>query len=345
MIFRNNSQGEAQPEVKKVGGKEAVLEGLSLEQKIGQLFIIGFEGKTLTSENKELIQNFKPGGVLLLSKNIGNKEQLKGLIAALQELSLQETGLPLFIAVDQEGEPVTRVRFAKIKIAQSSISNVQQAEFIGSARGRELEELGINLNLAPLLDIAQPADFLFERSFQKQAEEIGELASALIEGQKQGGVLSAVKHFPGYGRISFNPEEKLAIIETVPEISQFQKAMTANPSFVMTANVVFQDKDAGIPFIFSSTSISWLRKSLAFEGIILSDDLSQNSLLNKFPLPELITLPIQAGVDMLIFSGWRLPPSAALIEAISQAVNKGEIPEERIDKSVLKIIQLKQGLR
>lgn len=342
VVFRSASRDKAQ-ELPEPDEAREILKGLSLEQKIGQLFIIGFEGKTLTPETQKLMRDFRPGGVLLLSKNIDTQDQLKSLIASLQEVSLQETGLPLFIAVDQEGQPVNRVYFAKVKIAQSDISSVQQAEFLGLERGRELNGLGININLAPLLDLTQPGDFLFERSFQKKAEEIGELAKALISGQKEGGILSAVKHFPGYGGIASNPEEKLMSLKTLPDISQFQRAMEANPEFVMATNVIFQER-ADLPFTFSSSCLAWLRQRLDFEGLLLSDDLSQNSLLNRFSLEEIITLPLQAGVDILIFSGWRLPACLTLIEIVSQAVSKGELTEERLDNSVLKIIQLKRSL-
>lgn len=325
----------------------AVLRGqsqlaLSLQQKIGQIFIIGIEGKTITPETKQLIRNFYPGGVLLLKKNIESKEQVKKLIADLQEISLQASGLPLFIAVDQEGGLISRLDFLPEKTPQSKIETVEQAFQVGLTRGQELRELGINLNLAPVLDTAEPGDFLYERTFQKEAVDTAELAKALIAGQREAGILTCVKHFPGYAGIAFNPEEKLAIVPKIPETSQFREVIPAQPEMAMTSNVIYQEINNGFPFTFSSTSIQFLKENLGEKPLIISDDLSQNSLLNKFSLEDIVGLPIKAGVDALIFSGWRSPVAPA-ISALQKTVETGQISEQTINQAVLRIIELKKA--
>jgi len=314
-----------------------------LKDKAGQLFIVGFEGKTLTSEFEGFFKKYKPGGVLLLSKNIENGEQLKTLINDLQSLSKEETGLPLLIAVDQEGGLVSRIEFLKEKTAQSEISSQNYAYAVGLKRGEELKELGVNLNLAPILDNAQNSDFLFERSFQKSIDISGQLAKSLIQGQKDTGVFSAMKHFPGYVGVDFNPEEKLATIN-LPEILQFQKALEAGPEMVMISNAIYQDLDPSLPFTFSSTSIQFLKNKLGSEILIISDDLSQNSLLNNFSLNEIVTKPVLAGVDIMIFSGWRSSVEEGLDEFF-KAIEQKEISDQLITNAFLKINQLKQDLK
>ncbi|GAG64568.1 unnamed protein product, partial [marine sediment metagenome] len=226
---------------------------------------------------------------------------------------------------------------------------IDQAYLVGQNRGKELAELGINLNLAPLLDYNPPAthykDFIFKRSFQKDPEIIGELAGALTQGQKEAGIFVAMKHFPGYGGISFNPEEKLATLEKIPEISQFQKTTEAFPEMIMTSNVIYEELDENLPFSFSEKGIQFLKNNVEKDCLIISDDLSQNSLLDKFSLKEIVTLPIKAGVDILIFSGWRIPATEGVL-ALQEAVEveNEEISEKRINQSVLKIIKLKQNL-
>jgi len=313
------------------------------EKKIGQLFIIGFEGKIITPQLEELFKKYRPGGVLLLSKNIESKEQLKSLIQDLQNLSLKETSLPLFIAVDQEGEPMSRIGFASEKTSQSAIENSEIAYQVGLKRGKELKELGINLNLAPVLDITKEGDFLFNRSFQKPAPETGELAKALILGQKKAGILTAIKHFPGYGDIAFQPEDTLAILETIPEISQFEKAMEANPEFIMTANVIYEAISPSLPFTFSSAAIQFLKSNTSPEVLVISDDLAQDSLLNKFSLEEIVTKPIEAGVDVLIFSGWDIEVSQGL-DAFLSAFQGGEVSKEKTEKAISRITKLKEKL-
>jgi len=281
--------------------------------------------------------------VLLLSKNIEDREQLKSLVSGLQEISLRETGFPLFIAVDQEGGVISRIGFLEEKTPQSEIKTPETAYQVGLRRGGEMGELGVNLNLAPVLDAASSADFLFNRSFQKPASEIGELAKSLILGQKATGVLTAVKHFPGYSGIAFNPEGELAEITEVPEISQFKKAMESNPELVMTSNVVYQPVDSSLPFTLSAKAIQYLKNNLGERILVISDDLDQNSLLKKFPLKEILIKPVEAGVDILIFSGWRLPVENGL-DTFWQSFQNGEVSKEKIETACSRIIQLKQKL-
>lgn len=339
LIFKNNSP-RLILEPRDLETK--LLNKFTIDKKIGQLFIIGIRGDVLNSETERLIKEMHPGGILLMSENIKNPDQLKNLVSSLQRLALQDTGLPLFIAVDQEGGLVSRIEWAE-KTPQYEIENQEQAYKIGEARGKDLKTLGINLNLAPLLDITSPGDFLFERSFQENAEKIGELSKALILGQKKAGLFSALKHFPGYGGISFNPEDKLAYLARVPDISQFKKANEALSEFIMISNVVYKDFDDETPFSFLAEGIDFLKQEIKGNYIIVSDDLDQYSLLDKFPLKEIVSLPFNAGVDIIIFSGWRLA-SAEGIEAFKKSVEEGKVSPGRINQSVLKIINLKQEL-
>lgn len=339
--FAISSSFKSMEETIKAFKEQVVID--ELKDKAGQLFIIGFEGKTLTSEFEEFFKKYKPGGVLLLSENIENSEQLKALINDLQNLSEKETGLPLLIAVDQEGGLISRIAFLEEKTAQSKISNQNYAYAVGLKRGEELKELGVNLNLAPVLDSAQDNDFLFERSFQKSTDLSGQLAKSLIQGQKDTGIFSAMKHFPGYVDIDFNPEEKLATT-SLPEISQFQKALEAGPEMVMTSNAIYQDIDPSLPFTFSPTSIQFLKNELGSEILIVSDDLSQNSLLDDFSLNEIVTKPVLAGVDIMIFSGWRSSVEEG-VDAFFKAIEQKEISGQLITNAFLRINQLKQGLQ
>ena len=322
--------------IEKIKSGESVLE-------IGQLLIVGFEGKTITAELKEIFRKYHPGGVLLLSKNIDNETQLKELTEGLQALSLKETGLPLLIAADQEGGVISRIGFAETKTPQSEIDDSDEAYEVGLIRGQEMKELGINLVLAPVLDTTKEGDFLYERSFKKPATEAGELAKSLILGQNTAGILTALKHFPGYGDIAFNPEEKLAEKETVPEISQFKIAMAANPDFVMTSNVIYKNIDSSLPFTFSTEGIEFLKNNLGSDVLIISDDLAQDYLLEKFSLDELFQKSISAGVDLLIFSGWEADVKEAL-EVFFTSFQSGNFSKEKIEEAVSRIINFKQGM-
>ena len=315
-------------------GAEFIFKRLALEEKIGQLLIVGIDGVKLTPELDKFMKTAHPGGIVLFKKNIENAVQTEKLIQDLQKISLAEIGLPLFIAIDQEGGAVSRIDFAKEKTSQSEIENADQAYNVGLERGKELKELGVNLNLAPVLDSSErPTDFLYERSFQKNQEELVSSAKALILGQKTAGILTAIKHFPGYGGIFPNPEKNLNILAHLPEISQFQAVMEANPSLIMVASVVYPIIEDNLPFAFSENGIAFLKNKLGDGPLVITDDLSQDVFSKNFSLKERTTMPLAAGVDILLFSNWE----AGIIDAIK------DIPEEIINKAALKIIKLKQG--
>lgn len=316
-----------------------------LEKKIGQMLLVGFDGKTFTPDLQNLLAAVHPGGVLLLSKNIDNPEQLKKLIRDLQDFSLKDTGLPLFVAVDQEGGPIRRVPWLEDSVSQSKIKTAGQAYRTGLARGKSLNSLGINLNLAPVLDATKKSDFLHSRAFQKGPKEAGALAKSLIEGQKAAGVLSALKHFPGYVNVSYNPETKrLPIVSSVPESSQFRYASDAKPEFVMTANVIYKDVDKNLPFSFSSVGIRELKKKMPGEYLVMSDDLSSDVLMDKFSLGQVFALTVKAGGDILLTSEDDRSALEDASNVLLSAVRNGEITEEQIDISAAKIIRLKQKI-
>jgi len=338
LLFQILLSPQLNPEVK-------ILKSLTLEQKIGQLLIIGFEEKSLTPQLENLIEKIQPGGILLLDRNIENKDQLKRLIEGLQKVSLKNTGLPLFVAVDQEGE-ISRIKFAEEKTSQFKIRDFEQAFDVGLKRGLELRESGINLNLAPVLDITQSGDFLDNRSFKRDFEETGKLAKGLILGQKEGKILTAIKHFPGYGGISFNPErEKLAILEKIPEISQFEIALEGKPEMIMTANVIYKDIDEKFPFTLSQKGIKFLKERLKNDFLIISDDLSSPILKKNFSLKNSVILAKKAGIDILLIAGFDEPEDPFLaFNFLLEAIKNGQISEKNINQSILKIIKFKQKL-
>jgi beta-N-acetylhexosaminidase len=326
-------------------GGDDPLHDLSLEQKVGQLFLIGFEGTTVTSELEQLFATVHPGGVILFGRNIQDEAQLEQLVEGLQELARADSGKPLFIAVDQEGGEIVRIDWLGDELPQSQVDDPAQAYDLALARGRGLAGLGINLNLAPVLDMGVPGDFLtrYGRTFPGSAQEVGELGKSAISGQRDGGVLSTAKHFPGYGGITYDPEnEKLAVVPDLPEISQFQVAAEADPEFVMTANVVYQSLDPELPFTLSPTCIAYLKTNVSGDYLVVSDDLATKVLKETYGLEGTVTRAAQAGVDVLLISGHEAGDVQAAFAALTGAVRSGTISEEQIDERVTRILRLKE---
>ena len=318
-----------------INNSKTRLDEMSFEQKIGQVFMIGFEGKEMTSELEELVKETHPGAVLLLGKNIEDKEQLERLIGSLQKIAVEDTGLPLLVAVDQEGGPVFRISWVE-NTPQPEIETESQAYLIARQRAEELAGLGVNLNLAPLLDKLSENDFLYERGFVKDYEALGK---AMVQGQEEGGIMSCVKHFPGYGNISFHPENSLAYVEKIPDFSQFKDT---GAEMIMVSNVVYSELNEEAPFSFLEEGINILKNNIEGDYVIVSDDLSQYSLLDNFSLEETISRPFLAGVNMIIYSGWRSSVRDAVLELKRKAVVDSYL-EKRINESVLKIIDLKSA--
>ena len=311
-----------------------------LRQKIGQLFLIGFEGTTLTPDVEQLIERLLPGGVLLLSHNIKDAPQLRLLIEELQTASLWHSSSPLFIAVDQEGGSISRVQFGQERTPQAFIATDGQAYQIGKERGQELKELGINLNLAPVLDSAQSSDFVFARTFQKEHPRAGYLARYVVAGQKDAGILSAVKHFPGYGSIAFDPEKKLAVVAELPDLDPFRVALSAYPEFLLLSNVIYPLLHPGKPFSFSEEGIALIRSELGFEGILLSDDLSQPALLKNYSRKDIVLSPLEAGVNMLLFSQAKEAQKAQ--EILLKEIQKNSELRGMVEGSVARLLSLKE---
>lgn len=324
------------PSVKPPSSARVTLNSLSKEQKIGQRFIIGFQGTTVTPTLEQKIKNFHPGGVLLLERNIQDEEQLKELVNELQEIALEDTGLPLLIAVDQEGKPLCRIDWLNC-VAPSAIEKKGRAYEVGLKRGKELKRLGVNLNLAPVLDKSYPGDYVYPRTFQ--ADNSGELAVSFISGQRKN-VFNALKHFPGYTTVDFDPEkERLAELDFVPDINQFKTAMEANPAMVMSSNVIYS-KFSNYPLTLSSSGIDFVREKLK-PGLIISDDLASQVLKEKYGLEKVVSRAAKVGVDVLLVAGFEKPADP---ERAIKHLREKKVDIEQLNRSLLKIIKLKQKL-
>jgi beta-N-acetylhexosaminidase len=180
--------------------EELILEDMSIEEKVGQLFIFGFDGTALTKENRDFLEKYNVGGVLLLKKNITNETQLKQLIEDIQSTN----DIPLFISIDQEGGSVARIRRdSKLTKAQTSINTPEQAYDDAEYKGEYLKSLGINMNFAPVVEyITDSKSFIYDRVYRGSKEEVYLKSISAIEGYTQSGIISVPKHYPGHSNTS-----------------------------------------------------------------------------------------------------------------------------------------------
>jgi beta-N-acetylhexosaminidase len=243
---------------------------MSLEEKVGQLFQIGFSTPAVSDQIKDMIENYHVGGVIYFSRNLENSAQTAELSNKLQQLALNSGAeLPLFISADQEGGTVTRLKGATHfpgNMALGAASDQDLTEEVAAATAVELKNLGINVNLAPVLDVNNnPANpVIGVRSFGEDPELVAELGAAYIKGLQSEGVTATAKHFPGHGDTDTDSHLDLPIINHQRsrldrvELYPFKKAIEVGVDSIMTAHVYFPaiEKEDGIPATLSKSVLT-----------------------------------------------------------------------------------------
>src|SRR2546421_1208863 len=258
---------------------------MTLEEQIGQLLMVGFWETTPSQEVIDLIKNYHVGNIILFSRNIGDARQVLELTQCLQRIA-KEAGHrhPLLIAIDQENGLVQRLGEAATvfpgNMALGAIGSDEIAYQVALATGRELQALGINMNLAPVIDVNNnPANpVIGVRSFGEDPHLVARLAAAMVKGYHDAGILSCLKHFPGHGDTTVDSHlalptiphtlQRLEEVELVP----FRSGIEAGAPSVMIAHIHFPSlmQDKVLPATVSSAVISeLLRKQLGYDGVII----------------------------------------------------------------------------
>ena len=335
-------------------GSGADLAGWSLRDKIGQMVMAGFDGREPTEAVRALIRDRKLGGVIYFRRNAGTAEEVARLSAALRELAAEATKAPLWIAVDQEGGMVARLdRGVTVMPGQMALGAARSAKWArkaARASGAQLARLGINLNFAPSLDVNNnPANpVIGVRSFGERPELAAELGVAAIRGYREAGVVACAKHFPGHGDTVADSHRELPAVphdrkrlEAV-ELLPFRLAVAAGAEAIMTAHVRFPALEPdGLPATLSPRILrGLLREEWGFDGVVFTDCLEMKAISGTVGVARGAVMAVKAGADVVLVSHTPKLQKAAL-DALYDAVVDGEIPEERIDESVRRIVALK----
>lgn len=332
---------------------------LSLTEKVGQLLLIGFEGKKPAPEVARFLAEGKAGGVVLLARNFDDAVEAAELIRSLQALATaRPTGLPLLIAIDQEGGPVVRLRRGVTvfpgNMALAATGNPEYAFQAAAAVAGELRALGINLNLAPVLDVNNnPLNPVIGiRSFGEDPQMVAALGTLAIKGYQSRGLAAVAKHFPGHGDTAVDshrgrprighPLSRLEAVELVP----FRAAIAAGVAGIMTTHCAFPvvDPEQDRPATLSPVVLTGLlREKLGFPGVLLTDCLEMRGVAAEYAPEQAAVLAVQAGADLalLTHSFERQLTAHRLLVA---AVRSGKIPRTRLETAVQRVVRLKQQL-
>lgn len=323
-----------------------IMKDMSVEEKIGSLLIFGFRATTTNPHITQLIEKYHVGGVNLLRYNIVDAEQTKKLTSDLQNLYSKDHNLPFIIAVDQEGGTVVRFPFLKEKTAEPNVRTEEQAREIAKARATELKELGINMNFAPVVDyITNTKSYLYNRTFATSTDGTISLGKIMAETYLENGIVPVYKHFPGYGNSTINPHTSVTLFDGTREMFnqniEVFRSILANESRipVMTAHIEVPWIATGTPATKSTYFMTdMLRNDFNYQGVVITDDLDMVSAGKDAGMSAVDS--ILAGADMLI-STPNDTNHIVIINALVQAVKDGMISEERLNKSVYRVLKLR----
>ena len=322
-----------------------LLQNMSLEEKIAQMFLV----RCPEINQSEFVRSFQPGGYLLFADDFENKSQEE--VTAEINSHQSDADIAMFMAVDEEGGTVVRVsqffRDERFQSPQLIYSQGGYQAILKDTKEKDdfLKQFGINLNMAPVCDVSLDSqDFMYARSFGKDAEATGKYVETVIKQMNKDQMGSCLKHFPGYGnnKDSHNqPVYDNREIETIKSNDwiPFQQGIENNANMIMVCHNIITSADHNSPASLSLTVHEMLRNDLSYDGIIITDDLAMESVSVLDSDENNAVKAIQAGNDMIISSD-----ANNQYQAIYHAVKNGEISENQIDLSVLRILAYKQSL-
>lgn len=329
------------------------IKNMTLEQKIGQLFILGLDGYEINDNTMDLIKNKYIGGFIIYSKNVKNSNQLLNLINSLKSVN-SDNKIPLFLSIDEEGGRVSRMpdTFEDFPTNKEigKINNKSFSYKIGSAIAKEVKSFGFNMNFSPVLDINSNIKnpVIGDRSFGSNEIKVSELGIQTMKGIMSQNVIPVIKHFPGHGDTSIDSHiglpkvnknlNELKSFELIP----FNEAIKNGADVVMIAHILLPNIDNKNPSSLSKDIVTnLLRNELNFKGVTITDDLTMGAIICNYTLEEASIKSLNAGSDILLVAhGY--DNAIKTIKCIKKEVEAGRISNKRIDESVYRILSLKK---
>ena len=321
---------------------------------VGQLFMIGIPGPEFDKNTDSLIRDYNIGGIILFSRNIKDPLQVVKLCKDIQAASSKYHGTSMFIAVDQEGGNVARLKepftiFPGNEAIGLSPEPEKMAKQFARTTAREMKMVGLNMDLAPVMDVkrGEPDKHLKNRIFSDDPEKVGFLGSVIIETFQQKGIMAVAKHFPGLGLANFDPHQGHVTIryengETEKDqLLPFKKAVKQKVSGIMTSHALYPDIDPDYPGTLSHRILTEiLRGKFKYKGLILTDDLEMGAISKTVGVAQGAAASFEAGADILLIC----ENQQNVIESIDLIRNKllrNEITMDRLMASIERIRAIK----
>lgn len=325
----------------------ALLDSMTVEEKVGQLFLARCPGASALED----IETYHLGGYILFGQDTAGQthESLSATIESFQAAS----PIPLLIAVDEEGGTVCRIssqpafrasRFPSPRDAYAS-GGMEQVLSVETEKAALLHSLGINVNMAPVCDIATDIGaFMYQRSLGEDAATTSRFVSSAVTIMKNQGIGSVLKHFPGYGNNSdthtgiVRDERSLSELENV-DLLPFSAGISAGCDAILISHTIVTALDENAPASLSPAAHTYLRETMGFDGVIVTDDLVMQAITDTYGAEEAAVLAVLAGNDLLCSTEYTVQYPAVL-----DAVRSGRISMAQLDASVMRILQWKRNL-
>jgi beta-N-acetylhexosaminidase len=333
------------------------VEQMSVDQKVGQLFLIGFPQQKVDTQLENFIKTYKISSFILFKRNISSLSQVARMNSQLQVLAAKATSSMPIIAVDQEGGQVARVPTKPPIPNAMSVGQTQDAELaysLGQETAKIIRTLGFNMNLAPVLDISSPDSdsFIGQRSFGSDADKVSSIGYSLSKGLLDEAVIPTAKHFPGVGAVAGDPHKKTvqykASAQTfydrdIKPFNEFSK-LGANTA-IMLSHLTYPTLDpTNSPATLSPHIIKdILREKVGYTGLVITDDIQMKGLTNVSTTSDAALAALKAGADVIMMT-WSFKDQARAIDRVKKAVASGELTEEELNEKVSRILSVKEFL-
>ncbi len=331
---------------------------MSLDEKLGQMMLIETVWQGYNQDVDNMVRGMHAGAMIIYQQNMANSTQLRDYIATIQA----HASMPMLVTMDEEGGGVDRLGYtgfdppqpAALYVAQSGNPNVARQE--GVTLSHELKAMGINVDLAPVVDVLTtqyPAE-LNTRLYGTNPAVVEKYAGAFLQGLQQNGIAGTLKHWPGIGSTTQDPHLTLPTIThskaelQSTDFAPFKALLVDDPAMIMVTHVVVPAYDPDFPATFSSTLVDGvLRGQLGYQGVVMTDSLYMGGIKNFLhdnsiysELPKAAVLAVKAGDDLLE-GAFDTQSMSAMVGALKAAIKSGQISQSRIDTSVRRILMLK----
>ncbi|OMF21455.1 glycoside hydrolase family 3 [Paenibacillus sp. FSL H8-0548] len=326
--------------------------GLTLDEKIGQMVIVGLEGTTMQEQAKEMIDKYEVGGFILYKDNIIDADQTLKLLNQLKA-SNQMNDIPLWLSIDQEGGKVSRLPDEFTKIPSTAdvgkANNTSYTSHIGQAIGEAVHALGFNMDFAPVLDInSNPKNpVIGNRAFGATPELVITHGIETMKAIQSKQVAAVVKHFPGHGDTSVDSHLDLPVVnKSLKELEAFEllpfaEAIQENADAIMIAHLLIPKIDENYPASLSKELITdLLREKLNYNGVVMTDDMTMGGITEHYDVGEAAVMSVLAGSDIILI-GHDYDTQISVLKALKENARDGVITKNQLDQSVYRILSLK----